>query len=192
MAYNYNKFKAKKGVKRKPKVKPTYNGIEFDSTEEVEFYMWLEEAQAHSLIGEFEFHGENLEIIGEQVYYGEKKTKKKGWHYTNMKLKPCTYELDFKFKPTQLFTDTFFTGLVTSEDGWIYVDTKGSFKARSETVFSMKRKFVYQQYKKFVNRVCPIEFFALTWRPEKAGLQPKRGFISKPYLALKTYKDLRI
>lgn len=34
----------KKGYRSKGKEKPTYNGIEFDSIDEVQFYIWLRDA----------------------------------------------------------------------------------------------------------------------------------------------------
>lgn len=174
---------AKYGGKRK--VKPIYNNIQFDSTEEVEFYMWCQEAIKNKMIEEVEFHNKIFKLFSKNEVPCPKTLRKQGF----LTLQDCEYELDFRIKPTEKFFQLFDHNLLAQSDGWIYIDTKGDFKG-ADTVFSIKQKLMYIEFCIYVNRVVPIKFFKRTWRPERAGLTPKRGDIVKGYQKLKTLKEL--
>lgn len=173
---------AKYGSKRK--VKPIYKGIQLDSSEEVEFYMWLEEAKEYGYISEFEFHNKDFQLIESRKIPCSKALFKQGY----LTLRGCRYELDFKFKPNIKFNE-FEHCLVLDQDGWYYVDTKSPFKG-AETVFSIKQKLVYEHYATYVNRVVPLDFFKKTWRPRLAGLTEKKRDVQKKYQGIKTIKEL--
>jgi len=172
----------KYGGKRKEK--PVYNNIQFDSTEEMEFYYWLEEALKLGYIEDLEFHNQVFKLFEKSRVPCSKTIRKQGF----VTLQDCEYELDFRFKPT-LKLENFEHGLVPNDDGWVYVDTKGTFKG-NDTVFSIKQKLMYLKYSIYINRVVPIKYFAKTWLPERAGLTKVKKDRQKSYLRLKTYKEL--
>lgn len=174
----YCKYKGKR------KEKPVYKGIVFDSTEEVEFMYWLEEAQTHEIITECEFHNQVFKLFEKNKVPCLKTIRKQGF----ITLQDCEYELDFRFKPT-INLDQFDHKLVINDNGWVYVDTKGDFKG-ADTVFSIKQKLMYKEYGIYVNRVVPIKFFDLTWRPRLAGLTKVKRDIQQRYQHLKTYEQL--
>lgn len=172
----------KYGGKRKEK--PVYKNIQFDSVEEVEFYYWCEEALKLGYIDSVEFHNKDFELLESHKIPCPKTLFKQGF----LTLQGCRYELDFRIKPTLKFSQ-FDHNLIMDRDGWIYVDTKGTWKG-SETVFAIKQKLVYERYGTYINRVIPIKFFENTWLPERAGLTKVKKDRQKSYIHLKTYKEI--
>ena len=173
---------SKYGGKRKEK--PVYDSIQFDSTEEVEFYMWLKEAKTFGYIKNLEFHNDIFKLFEKSKIPCSTDIRKQGF----LTLQDCEYELDFRFKPTPKF-DELKHGLLVNESGWCYVDTKGDFKG-ADTVFSIKQKLMYKEYLIYVNRVVPLKFFKLTWRPIKAGLTKVKRDVQLKYQGIKTYREL--
>lgn len=169
---------------KKRKAKPVYNGVQYDSTEEVEFIMWLEEANRFGYVEDYAFHTEIYRLLEKSKVPCPKTLKKQGF----LTLQDVEYELDFRFKPT-LKLDEFEHGMLIHNDGYIYVDTKGDWKG-NDTVFSIKQKLMYKEYEIYVNRVVPIKLFQKTWLPQRAGLTDVRKERKKSYKHLKIHKEL--
>ena len=173
----------KYGGKRKSK--PVYNSITFDSEEEVEFYMWCEEALLYNVIDEFQFHNEVFKLIDKSVVKCSKSIRKQGF----LTLQDVEYELDFKIKPCdKLYEIT--DKLIRSYNGFIYIDTKGDYKG-NDVVFSIKQKLMWKSYNLYVNRVVPLKFFKQTWRPKEAGLTKVKREVQSKYKSTKTYEELQ-
>lgn len=152
--------------------KITYNGIQFDSPEEREFYWWCEEALDIGLIWSFEFHPKQIEL-SLPVKVGKKSL-----------LRAHTYTPDYL-----LYSEGTLSPLYPTTE-LIYVDVKGGFSLyNNHREFSVNQKWIYQKHGVYVNKVVPETFFKQMWVPEKARLTPKTGQIRKKYAECRTVGD---
>jgi len=165
------------------KQKPIYNGIEFDSPEEIEFYQWCEEAVENNIISSFVYHP-NPYILSEQVTYTKTKVLK-----TKIKeikaelLKPHVYTPDFWVIGVKrpIFKDSVFY--------YKTIDVKGSFsRFNDDKSFSINQKWMYQKHGIYVEKIIPEKFFRETWVPQKARYTPA-GKLKKKYIGYKTINE---
>lgn len=169
---------------------PVYNGVTFDSEEELFFVYWLEDMNIP-----YEYHPEPL-VLSESVYtYEEVQLKTKTKTVRKTLLRPCTYGADFRIKLTDLDMFTYRTTKWLSDitSDYIYIDIKGRFGANSQdgAKFSIVQKWTYQRHGIFVNKVIPEYLFADTFCPDRCRYtktgKPKKAFIS--CTTLKQYKE---
>lgn len=175
-----------------------YNGMEFDSKEELQFYYWLEEALANNLVKAFtyqpsEFYLSDKLTINRTVESKKGKIKEKEFSL----LQPHIYTADFKI----IFTDTFLNQikntdaekyfkyiLTTNMD--VFFDIKGSFNRNGgDRVFSVNQKWVYQKYNIFIYKIVPEELFKITWCPEKCRLTDKKKLVIEKFKDLKNISE---
>lgn len=168
-----------------------YKNIEFDSTEEIYFYMWCEEAKKAGYLTDFRYHdkGDVFKLIDSQKMDCPKELRKQGF----LTLSACHYELDFMLFPSDKLNELAH-GLVESTYGvyvtpCILVDVKGWTSGKNEREFKIKQKLMLERKRLLVNRVIPWQFFEMTWIPERAGIG-KRGGRLKNYKTQKTLRQL--
>ena len=163
-------------------MKPEYNGITFDSPDEVELYHWAEEALDCKLITNFDYQRPTwqlsdpvIEVIPQFGKRGQPIKDK-----TRTVLQGSTYTADFHFHGIVDF-------LPISE----FLDVKPKFSVRNDTarLFSLHRKWLYQRYNVLVHSVVPFELFQKTWAPELARLTPVKRQPRKQYAALPTVQE---
>jgi len=156
-------------AKRKPK--PVYNGITFDSQDEVEFYWWCGEAVEIGVLLEFRYQHPTYCLAAEV------KLERKRYGVRGQEIKPkvttlfqeATYTADFELR----FSDPSSAvecGFRTFESQPVLVDVKPAFErvhARSQ-VFALNQKLVYSIHGDYVEPVVPVKLFARTWCPRLA------------------------
>lgn len=162
----------------KGKPKPIYKGIELDSTEEVEFYMWLEEAHEAKIIDAFGYKPDRFLLIEGANHFVEKQLKTKTNIVERQLLKPHTYQPDFVFCPYEIFWTKFNTSLIKFEDKPdIYCDIKGTFNRGqfdSDFTFRINQKLMYAKFKIYVNKVV--------LKPMKVGKTIREGFFKQTWV----------
>jgi hypothetical protein len=172
------------------KKKPTYDGIEFDSREEIEFYMWLEEAVQNGLIfDDFTYQPASYELSSKRTRLELKQLKTKTKKVEKHLLHPHKYTADFQFRLTMkgerlnIFIADRSTGLVT-------VDIKGGFNQHGgDREFSINQKWVYDKYGDYINKVVPEKLFKASWCPVGARLTEKTRQVKRKYENCRTVKE---
>ena len=167
----------------KKHLKPTYNGIVFDSEDEIQMMKWCEEAKNNGFIKDFIYHPEPFSL-SDFVYEHISSTKilkTKTIQETKRRtlLQPCTYKPDFVLIEPIPFIHKLFRGV--SDEREVLIDIKGSFCVQTAQmqVFSIVRKWVYQKYEKFVNKVIIKDFFTKTFAPESVRIGKSGKMLSK-------------
>lgn len=180
---------------RKKNMNLTYKGIVFDSVDEVEMMKWCEEAKREGFIKDFIYHPEPF-LLSDSVYETFTETrvlKTKTVQTTKCKtlLKPCTYKPDFVLvEPVSKIISLLKRG---PNDGNVFlVDIKGAFCVQSSKAqaFSIVRKWLYQKYGRFVNKVVTREFFQDTFVPESVRIG-KSGKILTKFRTCPTIKQFK-
>ena len=165
--------------------KHEYKGVQYDSSEEVEFVMWLEEAQDNGFVGSWMYHPNKYEITPKQMATRlvELKTKTKTVEKTL--LRPHTYEPDFLIfvNGKRWLHIAKHTKLLKTSVG-CFVDVKGTFdRNKSNTIFSINQKLMYDKYHIYVNKVVPAKLFRQTFVPKGCAYMKNRKVLAmrKPY-----------
>jgi Protein of unknown function (DUF1064) len=155
----------------KKKKKPTYNGITFDSGEEINFYIYLEELKANSLIKSFEYITESTELI--PAVYGTNKGKRVPL------LRSLSYTPDFKIvwgKKLKLWSNLpDCGGYFWANNGVSIVDVKGDFGGRGNSTavtFPIRQKIFFQSTGLYVQKIVPNILFRDTFLPESLRKTP--------------------
>lgn len=150
-----------------------YRGIYFDSQEEIEFHMWLEEASTAGFVRFFNYKPEPFLLTDAQtVMIGDKKK-----HL----IRKLIYTPDYYVVFSEQFSTTFEHGLFLAEHGQgTYIDVKGVPNVRqgantSMVTFPIKQAWVYQKYGVYVNKVIARDM-------KLKGKVTKQGFFSKTFV----------
>ena len=165
--------------------KPEYNGLIFDSPDELELYWWAEEAKEHGLIEDFEYQKPTWQlsepVIEEIPMFGKRGKPIKPKRRTV--LQGATYTCDFHFHTK------FIRFMQLSE----FIDVKPKFSRRDSDAakFSLLRKWLYQRHGVLVHSLVPWDLFNVTFAPAKARVTPKQGKPRKHYSELPTVLDFR-
>ncbi len=169
-----------------PKIE--YEGEIYDSTEELEFKHWLDEAYEAGLIEGYskcEKGKDTIELIGKQHYWAPTKTN-------GFKKKHCfasvNYTPDFTVEADgiPLFIEK------DMGEHTHYIDVKASFSKHNDTKqFQLIRKMMFQFKGIYVHKVVPEKLFLKTWLPKKAGRTAVKGDIQKKYADCLTIDDYR-
>jgi len=152
--------------------KVEYNGVWYDSQEELDFKHWLDEAYEAGLIEGFEKCEKGVhtfELIGKQHYIRDSVPK----HcFASVEYTPdfivCSCEL-IKDRPTP--------------DRNVFIDVKGSFSQHNDNKqFQIIRKMMFAFKHIYVHKVVPDKLFIKTWVPELCRYTKVKGDIKKKYL----------
>ena len=130
------------------KNKPTYNGIEFDSMEEIEFYWWIEEAMNEGFI--YNIHQQvEYNLSPRQSMEITKQLKTKTKKVDKFLLHPHKYTSDFEFQIGEKWFD-YNMPFILNEAYFLIVDVKGSFNQHGgDREFSINQKWLFQQPEPF-------------------------------------------
>lgn len=169
-------------MKAKVFTKPRYNGIEFDSNEEVEFYQWLEEAKEAKLISDFKFHPKTFTLAPAAVFHVRQQLPTKTKIVSRHLLQDCCYTPDFMFTATPDLQRVDHR-LFSPDNTEYWIDVKGKFSIHNdEAKFSVIKKWMYQRYEIFINKVIPVEFFEKTFVPRQATRTKQTGKLRSCYV----------
>jgi hypothetical protein len=167
---------------KKVKIKPKYNGLEFDSPEEIEFYQWLEEAKEEGMIVNFRPHPENFELIPPASFYERVQLSTKTKIIKRSLMQDCCYVPDFVFTATpelQRVNHRLFSP--NNLEYWIDVKGKHSIY-NDEEKFSIIQKLLWLRHGIYSNKVVPVKFFERTFVPRRAALTPVKKDLKSCYV----------
>jgi hypothetical protein len=162
-----------------------YDGICFDSTEELEFYHWCIEAKKYKIISDFKYNCETYQLSPKQTISETKKLKTKTKIVDKHLFHEHVYSPDFHlFKGERWSAIDNICKLLSTHDDQkeIVIDVKGTFqKHDGSRSFSINQKWMYDKYQIYINKLIPEKFFKLTWVPEKCKITAKTKQIRKKY-----------
>ena len=176
---------------KKPKAKPSCDGIEFDSKEELDFYLFCKEGVEAGFIKYFYYHEDVFELSPALTETIQKQLKTKVKEVSHTIFRPHTYKPDFMIRVLPEF-NALPHGLRGGASKLIYfIDVKPAFEREHSKaeVFKVNQKWVYDKYKVFINKVIPQEFFKLTWAPSVKHKISGQPLIR--YAGCKTIKDMK-
>lgn len=167
-----------------------YDGKQFDSNEEVDFYKWCVEAKRYKIISEFFYNDKSYTLSEKKTITIEKKLKTKTKHVDKNLFHEHIYSPDFRLIKGERWSVIHdISNLLSTHDDEteFVVDVKGSFQLHDGSrSFSMNRKWMYDKYSIYVNKVIPDKFFKLTWLPHECRLTAKTKQPRKKYAGYKT------
>ena len=157
-----------------------YKNITYDSQEEIDFVIFLEEAKKYKLIKKYIYQPPSYELCPKAIYYdanGKKKT-----------LRAHSYTADFLIYPNKLF-DELNHGLIPNKDKTYLIDIKRTYNRNGgDRILPIHQKWLYDKYKLFVNKVIPELFF------KQANIAPEElrwnKNIKKEKVLKKSFKGL--
>lgn len=162
-----------------------YNGIVYDSAEEIDFQIFLDEAKDLGLITSFEYQPPSYELIpkAEITINGKKKVLLRSYSYT----------ADWKIFTTDLF-DILPHKWHKNKDGSYLVDIKGEYNRHGgDRIFPINQKLLYNIHKVYVNKVIPKEFFRIIdIAPEGVRWNKiKKTELKKDYKSIGSFEDFK-
>lgn len=162
-------------MKKKPIF--SYEGIIFDSNEQIDFYKWLTQCKENNLVTNFIYHPESFKLFEQGIIHGK------------TILRPHIYTADFLIQfDKQFFQNSrILKNIFKYSDDEHYVDIKGGFNSYgSHTDFSINRKWVFSLYQKYVYKIQIDPFFEKTFIPEKSRYTQKLKKLRQKYKYFKT------
>lgn len=182
----------KRGYRNKGVEKPVYDGITFDSIDEVQFYIYLKELKKHKLIDDFTFHPDSIEVIPSYTEIVEEvkqlKTKVKRTLKEKTVLHNATYTTDFIIKGLSDKMKPYFRA---SSDGLYWCDVKGHWSGShggDAKHFSLLVKVLWYLKRIFVNKIIIRDLCQETFVPDELRYT-KTGKESKIFQGCKTIKE---
>jgi len=176
--------------KKKKKQKPTYNGIEFDSPEEIEMYQWCEEAKNADILIDFIYQPPSYTLSTKQTYEVQKQLKTKVRIDERELLKPHIFTADFMLISN--IKHDFFRFKINYDTNFYEstIDIKGNFSQFHDgKLFAVNQKWLYDKHGVYVNKVIPEELFKKTWVPENARRTPAKQQLKKKYIGFPSIGD---
>lgn len=164
------------------------DGRLFASREEIDFYLWCEEAKTAGIIARWSYQPRTFELapavkIPEQVRM-KTKVKTVERHLLN----DCRYTPDFLLLPGERWHLVGKTLYGTG--GSIWIDVKGTFAGQYNdgVKFSLLQKWTYDKWRVYINKVIPVHFFEATFVPHRA-LTGRSGRPRVCYLSCRTLPE---
>ncbi len=156
-----------------------YDGIFFDSNEQIDFYKWLIQCKENNLVINFIYHPESFKLF-EHGIINEK-----------VVLKPHIYTADFLVQFNKQFfqKSKILKNIFKYSNNQHYIDIKGGFNSfGSHTDFSINRKWVFSLYQKYIYKIQIDSFFQKTFVPEASRYTEK---LKKPRQKYKHFKTIK-
>ena len=143
------------------------SGTRLASYEELEFWHWCEEAKKAGVIRTFSYQPKTFELAPAVKFSKQITLKTKVVEREFSLLNNAVYTPDFLVIADGVF-DKMKHGLHAGGKCDYWIDVKGAFSMYNDDVkFSLLRKWLYDKYRIFANKVIPSDFFRLTFIPEK-------------------------
>lgn len=137
----------------------------YDSQEEACFASWLLCMKKMGLVTDIVYQPFSFLLSPRQSKEVIKQLKTKTKIVDKFLLHPHKYTADFRFTGTGEYLED----MEADKDGYYWVDVKGSFagglRNSSAITFPINRKWVYEKYGVFVNKVIPEKLFKKTFIP---------------------------
>jgi len=179
-----SKSKKKASKTTKKRVKPTFNGIEFDSQGEIYFYWYLQELISEGLITELEMQPESF-ILSKPIkhtYIKQLVTKTKEIEQSLVRGNIYTPDFKFKVTPKGLASGMFvklsnkskldFIKPIITEDNYCFLELKpDQYDLKFEDSNNMvrlarnKQKQVYDKHNVYINIIFHNRHFSKTFTP---------------------------
>lgn len=157
-------------AKGKEKREYKADGKIFASSEEIDFYYWLLEAQEAGIIRSFSYQPRTFELAADVTYTETVTLKTKTKEVTRKLLNGAEYTPDFLFLVEARFLPLLKPALHIPETLAVWIDVKGAWSQFNDDVkFSLLRKWTYDKYLVYVNKVIPVDFFEKTFVPDRAA-----------------------
>ncbi len=186
--------------------KPWYDGIRYDSKEEVYFSWWLDDVHNAGYITEFDYHCENFLLSESAKYSHIKQLKAKIKLMPGVLLSAHFYKPDFKITWSDKAFNVFFGNHVKKSKYPFfseclgepcYVDVKGGYEKQSSRtqVFTMNQKWMYFKYSIYIQKIVPEKLFAETFYPSRychtdKSMKLRKG--SGGFVSLKQFETMKI
>ena len=176
-----------------------YEGIEFDSQEEVQFYIFLRDLKQYGYVKHFTYHPDPF-LITPSVHKDIQTFSKSGKPVVKTKtiFRQHSYTADFK---VQVDLEKFLPlvnqkiNLLINGDTF-FVDTKGSFNNYGgDRLFSIHQKLVYDKFKEFINKIVPSDFFVkIGYVPDELRWNKNRKVktVRSKFIGLKPLSSLNV
>lgn len=174
------------------KSKYIYKDITYDSKEEIEFQIFLDEAKEIGLVKNFIYQPKSFILIPKAT---EQIKDDKGRIKEKVVYREHKYTADWQIEFDPAFDSLPHGWKKNIKNNNYLVDIKGMYNAYGgDRIFPIHQKLLYEKYKLHVNKVIPEEFFKLiNTVPEgiryKAGRKEKE--IKKAYNKVGTMLDLK-
>lgn len=149
-----------------PKIE--YNGIMYDSEEEVHFQMWVNEAMKHKIFSAQVYQPTSYPLIPKATIKEFKQLTTKVKTVERTLLRAHKYTPDWALYPGENWhLIEKLTGWYRSPDAGMYlIDVKGNFdRNKSIRIFSIDQKLLWNVHGVYVNKVVPKQFFPKTFVP---------------------------
>lgn len=148
-----------------------YNGISFDSNEEIFFYKWCQQAVQYKILNSFNYHP-NSYILSQNQFKNGKKI-----------LNAHKYTPDFSLSVSDfgrmILSKTFKNSL---DDEQVVIEIKPAYSPfGSIEEFSINRKWMYEKFNVFIQKVQVDSLFTKTWCPQSCKLTEKTKKIRSKY-----------
>jgi len=190
------------------KKKPIYNGIEYDSAEEIHFVYWLEEALSHNVIVKWEYQPKQFTLSEKQEFTYDKQLKTKISKQKKQLLSKMTYTPDFRIEFNSDYVSKLFEcldwsfenkdipliGSIYSEqnepDKYVaWIDVKGLFNKHGYQGFLVKQHWMMAKFGLYINIIIPdSKISSKTGKTSKMGLFEKTWSPSKWLIHKRKFK----
>lgn len=181
---------------KKKKNPIVFDGLEFDSPDELEFYHWLVEARDHGVIDRFNTDPETYLLTPDVRIECVKYLKTKTTHVIRQILKPHYYTPDFEFWVTDPRVPYFlgmYSSTTASDTARYIVDVKNRAYSiyNNHREFSINQKLMFQTHGLYVPAVDPRKLFKRTFVPEEIrhSKNTKQKVVRIPFQGMDTVND---
>lgn len=186
----------KKGKNKRKSVE--YDGYEFDSTEERDFYCWLMECVDNGLVEpDLAYQPCTFNLTEKVTVEVTEQLKTKVNTKEKHLLAAHVYSPDFKIRFTQKmidmiggkFTPCTLDGFKFIDSGSdVYIDVKGTHNPTARS-FSIDQKIMHRDYGIYIHKIVPIKLFKATWCPDNDLIrltpkkkEPRKNYWDLPYI----------
>ena len=175
----------------KKKQTKEYDGIVFDSNEEISVYKWLLEAIEAGLVTSFVYQPttfklcDKVPVVRKRYKFLKRKPFIRLDERTVNKIGEYVYTPDFLIWFDDSMVHYYPDCFLIDQGKPLYIDVKGDFNRgrnnSSGITFGIKAAWVYQTQGHFIQKVKPKDLFKKTWVPEACKLTAVRKQPVKEY-----------
>lgn len=161
-----------------------YNGVDYDSNEQIQFVHWLEQLIDYQIVQSYVYQPQSFKLSQKQQYNGK------------FILHPHIYTADFliKFNPQnfeQIKQLSKYFKFNIDDTYQFYVDVKGGYNIHdSWSMLSINNKWVWMMYRKYIYKVQIDKLFKKTFIPHKCRFTKVREQLIKKYSQCKILEQL--
>lgn len=174
----------------------TYEGIEFDSQDEIEFYIWLKCMESMGMVCSIAVHPRTYVLFEGERFSMKETMKTKVKQVERSVLQPHTYTPDFQFHSADARLG-YLINMYPAYPGPMatayIVDVKNKAYSiyNNHREFSINQKWMQQKNGTHVNMVDPRKLFKQTFVPEEIRYMKNRKVptVRKPFIKCPTEQE---